>query len=100
VAEARETLAGEVALSDWIGGGAGASPIRDTLAAQNGRESLSFSRVLRALNADAEQVASHLPEPRSRTPWRLIKDQAEALQSQGLSREESLRATGPEWGGE
>jgi hypothetical protein len=37
IAEAREALADEVALHDWIMGGAGASPILDTLGVKNGR---------------------------------------------------------------
>jgi hypothetical protein len=45
VAQAREGLADEVALADWIRGGVGVSPIVDTLAARNGGEALSFSRV-------------------------------------------------------
>jgi hypothetical protein len=100
VAEAREALADEVALHDWIMGGAGASPILDTLGTQNGRESLSFTRVLQSLSEDAEQVATHLPEPQPRMPWSLIKGRVEALQTQGLSREEALHQTSSEWGGD
>jgi DNA repair exonuclease SbcCD ATPase subunit len=101
VAQAREGLADEVALADWIRGGVGVSPIVDTLAAQNGGEALSFSRVLQALNADAEQVAGHLPEPEPRVSWQRVREHAEALVGQGLSREEAVKQAGsPEWAGD
>jgi hypothetical protein len=101
VAQAREGLADEVALADWIRGGVGVSPIVDTLAARNGREALSFSRVLQALNADAEQIAGHMPEPEPRVSWQRVRDHAEALVGQGLSREEAVKqAGGSEWAGD
>jgi hypothetical protein len=99
VARAREGLADEVALADWIRGGVGVSPIVDTLAARNGGEALSFSRVLQALNADAEQVTGHLPEPEPRVSWRRVREHAEALVGQGMSREEAVKqASGSGWG--
>lgn len=101
VAQAREELADEVGLADWIRGGVGASPIRDSLAAQNGAEALSFSRVLQALNADAAQVAGHLPEPDPRVSWQRVREHAESLVGQGLTREEAVKqASGFGWGGE
>ena len=99
VAQAREGLADEVALADWIRGGVGVSPIVDTLAAAGGGEALSFSRVLQALNADAGQVAGHLPEPEPRVSWRRVREHAEALVGQGMSREEALKqASSSGWG--
>lgn len=60
----------------------------------------SFSRVLKALNADAEQVAGHLPEPEPRMSWQRVREHAEALVGQGLSREEAVKqAGGPRVGG-
>lgn len=86
-------------MADWIRGGVGVSPIVDTLARSRG-EALSFSRVLKALNADAEQVAGHLPEPKPRMSWQRVREHAEALVGQGLSREEAVKqAGGPRVGG-
>jgi hypothetical protein len=101
MAEAREGLADEVGLADWLMGGAGVSPIVDGLASRNGGEALSFSRILQALNADAEQVAGHLPEPEPRVSWQRVRDHAEALVGQGLTREEAVKqASGTAWGGD
>jgi hypothetical protein len=101
LAVAREALADEVALADWIRGGVGVSPIVDTLAARNGGEALSFARILGALGADAERVAGHLPEPEPRVSWQRVREHAEALVGQGLTREEAVKqAGGPEWGGD
>jgi hypothetical protein len=97
VGAARDVLADEVALVSWIRGGTGASPVTDTLPP----EGLSFTRVLRMLHEDAKRVATHLPEVEPRPSWQQVKARAEALITQGLSREEALgQAGGPEWGGE
>jgi hypothetical protein len=101
LAVAREALADEVALADWIRGGVGVSPILDSLAGRNGAEALSFTRILGALGADAEQVAGHLPEPEPRLSWARVKEHAEALVGQGMSREEAVKqASGTAWGGD
>jgi hypothetical protein len=101
VAQAREGLADEVALADWIRGGVGISPIVDTLAARDGGKALSFDRVLRVLNADAEQIAGHLPEPEPRVSWQRVREHVEALVGSGMSREEAVRqASDSGWAGD
>jgi hypothetical protein len=68
---AREALADEVALAGWLESGSVASSVNDKLsghiaAEAAGEPPLSFARVLRALSADAEDIAPYLaaPEPR------------------------------------
>jgi hypothetical protein len=47
-----------------------------------------------------EEIATHLREPEPRLPWTRIKDHAEALVGQGLSREEAVQHAGhTEWAG-
>jgi hypothetical protein len=100
---AREALGDEVSLIGWLANGDMASPVNDRLAghvAVDGQPSLSFTQVLLALSADAEEIATHLREPEPRLPWTRIKDHAEALVGQGLSREEAVQHAGhTEWAG-
>lgn len=103
--DARESLADEVSLFGWLRTGDVASPVRDALsghiAAADGRPPFSFAQVVLALSADAEDIASHLREPEPRLPWSRIKDHAEALAGQGLSREEAVQHAGRSgWGDE
>jgi tetratricopeptide (TPR) repeat protein len=93
----REALADEVALAGWISDGIGVSPIRDSLsgrtASVNGREPLSFSRVLRELDEDGASIASYLREIEPSSPWSLMK-RAEALVGKGATREQALKQVG------
>jgi hypothetical protein len=99
VEQCREALADEVALYGWIGDGIGVSPIRDALSGRNapvnGREPLSFARVLSELNEDAVQIATHLREFETQSAWSLMK-RAEALVGKGTTREQALKQVG--WG--
>ena len=92
--ERREALADEVALAGWVSDGIGVSPIRDALSGRtgpvNGREPLSFGRVLSELDEDAMNIATHLREIERSSTWSLMK-RAEALVGKGLTREEALK---------
>jgi hypothetical protein len=98
----REQLAGEVALHGWIADGIGVSPIRDSLSGRtatvNGREPLSFARVLGELDEDASWIATHLGEVDAPSAWSLMK-RAEALVGKGTTREQALKQLG-DWGGD
>jgi hypothetical protein len=98
VEQCREALADEVTLHGWIADGIGVSPIRDSLSGrvgrtQDGREPLSFSRVLRELNEDATNIATFLSEIDTSSAWSLMK-RAEALVGKGTTREQALKQVG------
>jgi hypothetical protein len=100
VERCREALADEVGLAGWLSDGIGVSPIRDALSGRiapvEGRDPLSFARVLRELNEDAAQIASHLRDvPGPMTAWEMTK-RTEALVGEGATREEAVRRLG--WG--
>lgn len=100
----REALADEVALHGWIADGIGVSPIYDALSSRNvpvnGREPLSFARVLSELNEDAMSIATHLREIDAPSAWSLMK-RAEALVGKDTTREQALKQVGyPDWGEE
>jgi hypothetical protein len=100
VEQRRDALADEVALHGWIADGIGVSPIHDALSGRdNGREPLSFARVLRELNEDALSIATHLREIDVSSPWALMK-RAEALVGKDTTREQALKLIDPhrEWG--
>jgi hypothetical protein len=102
----RDALGNEVTLFGWLRTGDVGSPVRDGLSGHiaadaSGRPPLSFAHVVQALSTDAESIAAHLSEPDPSPPWSRIKDHAEALVGQGLSREEAVQRAGPSgWGGE
>lgn len=103
VAERREALADEVALHGWLADGVGVSPIRDSLSGRtatvNGREPLSFARVLSELDQDATAIASYLGEIDEPSAWSMMR-RAEALVGKGATREEALKEldAGRGWG--
>jgi DNA repair exonuclease SbcCD ATPase subunit len=88
----REALADEVALAGWVSDGIGVSPIRDPLSGRD-REALSFARVLRELEEDATNIATHLREIEPSSPWSLMR-RAEALVGKGTTREQALKQVG------
>lgn len=68
---AREGLADEVGLLDWLRSGSVASSVNDKLsghiaAEADGRRALQFSDVVAALTADAEDIAPYLAAPERR----------------------------------
>jgi hypothetical protein len=94
----REALADEVGLAGWLSDGIGVSPIRDALSGRTapveGRDPLSFARVLRELNEDAGQIASYLRDlPGPMTAWEMTK-RAEALVGEGATREQAVKQIG------
>jgi hypothetical protein len=94
----REALADEVALHGWIADGIGGSPIRDALSGRvgrtnDGREPLSFNRVLRELDEDGMNIATFLSEIDTSSAWSLMK-RAEALVGKGTTREQALEQVG------
>lgn len=91
VAECREALADEVALAGWIRDGIGVSPIRDALP-----DGFSFSRIQNALNADADEVATHLRDIEPQSTWSMIRRTEALIRSTGVSREEAAKQAG--WG--
>jgi hypothetical protein len=98
VEQRREALADEVALHGWLTDGIGVSPIRDALSGRvapvDGREPLSFARVLRELDEDATQIATYLRDlPGPPSAWSVMK-RAEALVGEGATREEALKQVG------
>jgi hypothetical protein len=100
VEAAREALADEVALDGWVTDGIGASHVLDRLGGEiSNTNALSFAQVVRSLNEDAEQIASHLREPEPSVPFKRLRDRAEALQTLGLSRAEAVEHVSPssEW---
>ena len=105
VEAAREALADEVALEGWISDGIGVSVVVDRLGGRiSDTSALSFSQVVRSLNEDAEQIATHLRDPEPQVPFKRLRDRAEALQAGplGLSRAEAVQhaSHSSEWGGE
>jgi hypothetical protein len=98
VAECREALADEVALAGWIRDGLGISPIRDALSGRDtrtrdGREPLSFGRVLNELDEDAMNIATHLREIQPASAWSAMR-RIEALVGTGVTREQAAKQVG------
>ncbi|MBA2360809.1 MAG: hypothetical protein H0V79_07770 [Actinobacteria bacterium] len=96
VERCREALADEVALHGWITDGIGVSPVRDALSGRTaeGREPLSFGRVLRELTEDAGQIATYLRDLPGPVSARSIMRGAEALVGPDVTREEALNQAG------
>jgi hypothetical protein len=65
----------------------------------NGREPLSFARILSELDQDATAIASYLGEIDEPSAWSMMR-RAEALVGKGATREEALKEldAGRGWG--